>query len=68
VGARDFASAQLGLTRLISIIHPDNARSRRVAAKVGMRVERMEFNPVVGRAVEIWATGSSAQDRRVCRP
>ena len=31
---------QLGLDRLISIIHPENLASRRVAEKTGFRVER----------------------------
>ena len=32
---RDFAFRQLGLTRLISLIHPQNARSLRVAERLG---------------------------------
>lgn len=38
---RDHAWSQLGLRRLVSIIHRDNQASRRVAAKVGMLPERM---------------------------
>jgi RimJ/RimL family protein N-acetyltransferase len=37
---RDHAFGDLGLQRLISIIHPDNIASRRVAEKLGMEVER----------------------------
>lgn len=37
---RDFAFNDLGLKRLISIIHPDNIASRRVAEKLGMEVEK----------------------------
>lgn len=36
---RDYALLRLGLSRLISIIHPDNVASRRVAEKIGMKVE-----------------------------
>jgi RimJ/RimL family protein N-acetyltransferase len=37
---RDHASGKLGLNRLISLIHPGNIPSRRVAEKVGMTLER----------------------------
>ena len=37
---RDHAIGVLGFRRLISIIHPDNARSQGVARKVGMRHEK----------------------------
>ncbi len=37
---RDFASRQLGLPRLLSLIRPENVASRRVAGKVGMQRER----------------------------
>jgi [ribosomal protein S5]-alanine N-acetyltransferase len=37
---RDYAFNQLGLTRLISIIEPENDRSIRVAEKIGMRYEK----------------------------
>ena len=37
---RDWARDELGLRRLISLIHPDNARSIRVAEKLGERYER----------------------------
>jgi RimJ/RimL family protein N-acetyltransferase len=38
--ARDLAFNRFGLTRLIALIHPDNAPSRRVAEKLGMAPER----------------------------
>ena len=38
--AREHAFARLQLPALISIIHPDNVRSQRVAAKLGMGVWR----------------------------
>jgi RimJ/RimL family protein N-acetyltransferase len=37
---RDFAFSRLGLNRLVSLIRPSNAASRRVAEKVGMIKER----------------------------
>lgn len=37
---RDYGFGDLGLGRLVSIIHRDNFASRRVAEKVGMRPER----------------------------
>ena len=42
--ARDDAFTRLALPELISIIHPDNERSRRVATKVGMTIERQVSN------------------------
>lgn len=40
IACRNHAFADLGLQRLISIIHPDNTASRRVAEKMGMEVEK----------------------------
>lgn len=37
---RDHAFGDLKLPRLISLVHPENAPSRRVAEKNGMRVEK----------------------------
>jgi ribosomal-protein-alanine N-acetyltransferase len=37
---RDYARESLKLPRLVSLIHPDNVASRRVAEKVGMTYER----------------------------
>jgi RimJ/RimL family protein N-acetyltransferase len=37
---RNHAFANLNLPRVISLIHPDNLPSRRVAAKIGMKPER----------------------------
>ena len=54
LAARDDAFARLGLPELISIVHPDNAASRRVAEKVGMSIERQVHNPVLGRDVDVW--------------
>jgi RimJ/RimL family protein N-acetyltransferase len=37
--ARDLAFGRFGLSRLVAVIHPDHAASRRVAEKVGMHEE-----------------------------
>lgn len=39
-GVRDHAFRDLKLQRVISLIHPDNAPSRRVAEKMGMALEK----------------------------
>lgn len=57
--ARDDAFGRLALPELISVIHPDNARSQRVAAKVGMDLERRLYFEPLGREVEIWALASA---------
>jgi RimJ/RimL family protein N-acetyltransferase len=54
VAARDDAFERLGLPELISIIHPENRRSQRVAAKLSMRLDRQIENPVLGRLVDVW--------------
>ncbi len=53
--ARDHALGALGLPGLISIIHPENRRSQRVAAKLGMALCGHVHNPPMGLAVEIWS-------------
>ena len=40
IATRDYAFARLGITRLISIIDPENVRSIRVAEKIGMQYEK----------------------------
>ncbi len=52
--ARDDAFDRLGLEELISSIHPENARSRRLAAKLGMSLEQQVYNPVLDRQVDVW--------------
>jgi len=42
---RDHAFGAMGLSRLISLIEPDNAASERVATKVGMAMEREVVRP-----------------------
>jgi RimJ/RimL family protein N-acetyltransferase len=58
LAVRDHALGPLGLPGLISIIHPENRRSQRVAAKLGMSVTQHVHNPVMGVAVEIWSLGA----------
>lgn len=40
LACRNYAFEDLGIERLISIIHPENVASRRVAEKIGMKVEK----------------------------
>lgn len=54
VAVRDDAFGRLGLDELISIIHPDNVASRRVATKVGMRIERVIEHSGLDRDVDVW--------------
>jgi RimJ/RimL family protein N-acetyltransferase len=54
LAARDDAFSRLRLPELISIIDPENTRSRRVAVKIGMTIERSVFNPVRGTRVDVW--------------
>jgi RimJ/RimL family protein N-acetyltransferase len=58
VAARDDAFGRLALPEIISIIHPLNARSQRVARKLGMARERQIDNPVLGIQVDVWARRS----------
>jgi RimJ/RimL family protein N-acetyltransferase len=58
--ARDHAFDVLGLEALISIIHPDNARSQRVALKLGMELEGRVHNPVHDDQVEVWTLARAA--------
>jgi RimJ/RimL family protein N-acetyltransferase len=54
LAARDDAFSRLGLDELISIVHPENDRSRRVTTKVGMTIERQVWNAVLSRDVDVW--------------
>ena len=54
LAARDDAFGRLGLGELISIVHPENERSRRVTTKVGMTIERQIPNPALGRDIDVW--------------
>jgi len=59
--ARDDAYGRLGLLEVVSIIHPENERSRRVAAKLGMHKERWIANPALGIEVEVWQLGNGSR-------
>jgi len=52
--ARDDAFDRLGLDSLISIIHPENVRSQRLAAKLGMSIRSRVHDPALGREVDVW--------------
>jgi RimJ/RimL family protein N-acetyltransferase len=55
LACESLARDHLRLNELISIIHPDNRRSQRVAEKLGMAVEGQVEDPVAMRPVDIWA-------------
>lgn len=57
------AFTRLGLPELISIIHPGNIRSQRVASKLGMGIERQVENPVRGEWVDVWRVGRPTRMR-----
>jgi RimJ/RimL family protein N-acetyltransferase len=52
--ARDHLFAALTLPELISVIHPENARSQAVARKLGMSVAEHVYNPFTDMPVELW--------------
>jgi RimJ/RimL family protein N-acetyltransferase len=62
IAARDHAFTALALPEVISIIHPANTRSQRVAAKLGMTRSRQIDNPALGIKTDIWHL--PALDRR----
>ena len=41
---RDYARSRVGVHHLVAIIHPDNLASRRVAEKLGLRLEELDAN------------------------
>jgi RimJ/RimL family protein N-acetyltransferase len=59
LAARDDAFGRLGLPALISLIHPENVRSQRVAEKLGMTIERQVFNPTHDRDIDVWQVHSA---------
>lgn len=63
IAARDDAFARLGFSELISIIHPKNARSQRLASKLGMARERQVFNPVLQRTTDVWQLASHQNEK-----
>lgn len=54
LATRDYATEVAGLRELISIIHPQNRRSQRVAEKLGMVLEGQVMNPVLRIPVDVW--------------
>ncbi len=58
--ARDDAFTRRRLPELISIIHPANARSRRVATKLGMTIERQVPSPVLDLEIDVWSLQAPA--------
>jgi RimJ/RimL family protein N-acetyltransferase len=54
LAARDDALERLGITDLMSIIHPDNERSQSVARRLGMHVGFTIHNPLIDRVVDVW--------------
>jgi RimJ/RimL family protein N-acetyltransferase len=58
--ARDDAFDRLRVDELISIIHPLNHRSQRVAIKLGMLKTSQILNPLLGIDVDVW---KQAHDR-----
>jgi RimJ/RimL family protein N-acetyltransferase len=55
LAVREHAFATLGLPQLISLIHPENARSQRVAQKLGMARERQVWHAGLRRRVDVWS-------------
>jgi RimJ/RimL family protein N-acetyltransferase len=60
LAVREDALDRLGLEELISIIHPENLRSRRVAEKLGMRIERQVHHEGLGRDVDVWVLAAAS--------
>jgi RimJ/RimL family protein N-acetyltransferase len=61
--ARDHAFDTLATPELISIIHPDNVRSRRLASKLGMTPARTVHNPLLHRDVDVWQLSRAVVER-----
>jgi RimJ/RimL family protein N-acetyltransferase len=53
--ARADAFERIGLDELISIIHPHNERSQRVARRLGMTIEGQAAHPALGIDVDVWS-------------
>jgi RimJ/RimL family protein N-acetyltransferase len=69
--ARDHLFAALALPELISVIHPENARSQAVARKLGMTVAEHIHNPFTDMQIELWRISQedwAAQAGRSARP
>lgn len=53
------ASGLSSITRVISLIAPDDVHSIRVATKIGQRFERADEDPVHGEPVHVYAIARS---------
>ena len=62
--AAEDAFTRLELPQLISIIHPANHRSQRVARKLGMTLERQVEHPAREELVDVWVLDRSTGSRR----
>jgi [ribosomal protein S5]-alanine N-acetyltransferase len=60
VACRDWALRGLGLTRLVSVIAPENAASIRVAEKIGETLERESLPGPFDRRVDLYALGGGS--------
>ncbi len=58
LAARDHGFETLNLPELISIIHPENARSQRVASKLEMTIAQHVHNAALNRRVQVWQSTS----------
>jgi RimJ/RimL family protein N-acetyltransferase len=61
LAARDYAFGELGVGHLVSVIHPDNGASIRVAEKIGSTFERTEN--INGIACVIYGQSAPAANR-----
>jgi ribosomal-protein-alanine N-acetyltransferase len=52
----EFARSDLGLKRLVAMVHPDNVASARVVAKLGFSIERkLRYSGLRGVEVDLFA-------------
>lgn len=56
--AWQYAREVLGVPSVVSIIHPENARSQSVARKLGMYRAGETLSPVLGLMVDVWRPSS----------
>ena len=62
IACRDWALAELGLTRLVSVIAPENAPSIAVARKIGETLEREDLpGAYFDRRVDLYSLGTPAR-------
>jgi RimJ/RimL family protein N-acetyltransferase len=58
IACRDWALDDLGLTRLVSVIAPENTASIRVAEKIGETLEREDLPGPFDRRVDLYSLGA----------